>query len=131
MFPKIRFTAYIFGENMSSATDLRQGGAKVIGLHVNPINDSASTMIQKVNAFYKSSPASIHGPATTTTLVSGVMKALVNKGAPFLRAAGPNGNTSVKPLVVPTFSEGNTILSIQQTPQITIILDIQTDSQQQ
>ncbi|MFZ1344139.1 RHS repeat-associated core domain-containing protein [Thiothrix eikelboomii] len=119
MFPKIKFTVYIFGEHMNSAIDLRDGGAKIIGLHINPVNDSAATMIQKVNAFYRGSPASIHGSATTTTLASGVMSALVARGAPFVRAAGPKGNSNVKPRVVPTFSEANTISSIQKDPTIT------------
>lgn len=116
LFPKIKFTTYIYGQNVSSATALRNGGARAIGLHVNPL-ESASIMINRVNSFYAGSPASIHGLASNR-LPSTVMSALANRGTKFVRAAGTGGSTGGTPPVQLAFGGTATVDILKRNPSI-------------
>lgn len=114
--PKIKFTAYIYGQNISSTTGLRNGGAKVIGLHI-----TTSDTVATINSFYNGVPASIHGSATNR-LSSTVMGALRAKNTPFVRAAGDRtitGDAGSSPSIRLSFSGGHTISAIQKNSSIT------------
>ena len=80
-FSKIKFAVYIYSRDKNSSTDLKNGGARVVGLHINPVDTSAGSLTSQINSFYGNSsglPVSIHGPATTR-LPTSAMSSLKNK----------------------------------------------------
>jgi hypothetical protein len=88
-----------------------------MGFHINPVDDKTPEMLKKIDELPKGIPVSLHG-RPGNHLPDSVMRALKDKGVPFVRLASPDGDakgTKDSPPLVATFGAGNTVEQLQSS----------------
>lgn len=117
-FPKLRFTVYVYARDISGVAILKSGGAKVVGLHMNPLATETQQLAdaKQFYTLYRGTPASIHGNGTLR-LPARVMSALAVYGVPFVRA-GSVGNTGGTPPIKLSYGSTSNITTFKNNSSI-------------